>query len=187
VQADGGDARGAGTAGAGGMIYLFTIHGTASIHGNVFARGGAAADPGGTGGGGGFIYIFTGDGHDRMSGVLRVETDGVVDASGGAGSIGGSARNDGNAGSVGEFPAVQDDEYRVDNIAILINSDGVHGSDHGFIDQSGMVIARGGAANGSGGDVAFHGRREDGNETPLPGNMDLSADGTGVEGDFAGE
>jgi hypothetical protein len=187
VQADGGDAHGAGTAGAGGLIYLFTIHGGASIHGKVLSRGGAASDPGGTGGGGGFIYIFTGDGHDRLSGVLTIESDGVVDASGGNGTVGGSARNDGHAGSVGEFPTHQDDEYGVDNIAVLINSDGVHGADHGYLDNQGTVIARGGAANGSGGDVAYHGRRADGNETPLPGNIDLSPDGTGMEGDFAGE
>lgn len=187
VQADGGGAAGAGTAGGGGLVYLYSIHGAASIHGTLFARGGANNDAGGTGGGGGFVYVFTGDGHDRMSGALIIETDGVIDASGGAGAVGGSARNDGNAGSVGDFPAVQDNEYIVYNIAVLINSDGVHGADHGYIDNRGQIIARGGKANGNGGDVAFHGRRQDGNETPLSGNVDNSADGAGMPGDFAGE
>jgi len=185
VQADGGGAAGAGTAGGGGKMYLFTIHGNTSIHGKLLARGGA--NPGGTGGGGGFVYVFTGDGHDRMSGILIIETDGVIDASGGDGAVGGSARNDGHAGSVAEFPVVQNDEYAVEQIAVLINSDGVHGSDHGWLDNRGQIIVRGGKANGSGGDVVFHGRREDGNETPTPGNIDSAADGSGTAGDFAGE
>jgi hypothetical protein len=122
-----------------------------------------------------------------MSGTLIIETDGVIDASGGDGTIGGSARNDGTAGSVAEFPVRQDDEYDVEQIAVLINSDGVHGSDRGWLDNRGKVIARGGKANGSGGDIAYHGRREDGNETPIPGDIDQAADGTGMAGDFAGE
>jgi hypothetical protein len=187
VQADGGSAGGASTAGAGGLVYLYTKDGSCSMHGKLSARGGAAPDSGGTGGGGGFVYVFTGDGHDRMSGVLIIETDGVIDASGGDGSIGGSARNDSIAGNVGEFPASQDNEYVVYNIAVIVNSDGVHGSDRGWLDNRGQIIVRGGKPNGSGGDVAFHGRREDGNETPIPGNIDQSADGTGMAGDFAGE
>ena len=39
----------------------------------------------------------------------------------------------------------------------------------------------------NGGDVAFHGRRQDGNETPIPGNIDSAANGSGMAGDFAGE
>jgi hypothetical protein len=187
IQSDGGGSRGAGTAGPGGMMYLFSIHGNASMHGQLLARGGAAPDPGGKGGLGGFVYMFTGDGHDRMSGNLVIEADGTIDASGGAGTIGGSARNDGIPGSVGTWPSRQDDELAVDNIAVLINSDGVHGADHGWQVNLGHVIARGGAANGSGGDVAYHGKREDGNETPLSGNLDVGADGTGTAGDFAGE
>jgi hypothetical protein len=187
VQADGGGSGGTGTAGGGGLMYFFTIHGDASIHGKLLARGGAAADPGGTGGGGGLVYVFTGNGHDRMSGVLIVESDGIIDASGGAGTTGGSARNDGRPQSVNLFPSRQDDEFSVDNIAVLINSDGVHGPDRGWIDNRGLIIARGGAANGAGGDVIFHGKQQDGNETPLPGNVDLAGDGSGAPGDFRGE
>jgi hypothetical protein len=187
VQADGGGSRGAGTAGAAGIMYLFTKHGDVSMHGQLLVRGGAAPDGGGTGGRGGLVYLFTGDGHDRMSGTLIIESDGTIDASGGPGSTGGSARNDGIAGSVGVWPSRQDNELDVENIAILINSDGVHGADRGWQENRGQVIARGGASNGSGGDVAFHGKRQDGNETPLPGNMTLDADGTGTPGDFAGE
>jgi hypothetical protein len=187
LQTDGGGSSGNGTAGGGGIQYLFTINGNASLHGNVLSRGGAAPDRGGTGGGGGLVYVFTGAGHDRMSGVLIVENDGTIDASGGAGTTGGSARNDGHAGSVATFPMRQDDEYAIENIAVLINSDGVHGSDHGYIDNRGQIIARGGGANGSGGDVVFHGKRQDGNETPLPGNVAQQGDGTGMAGDYAGE
>ena len=187
VQADGGASRGTGTAGKGGMIYVFTIHGDASMHGQLLARGGGATDSGGTGGLGGFVYMFTGNGHDRMSGVLIIESDGTIDASGGAGTIGGSARNDGVKWSVATWPTRQDDEFGVDNIAILINSDGVHGSDHGWLDNRGHVIARGGATGGSGGDIAYHGKMQDGNETPVAGNIDNAGDGSGMAGDFAGE
>ena len=188
VQADGGSSAGAGTAGGGGLIYLFTNHADVSIHGKMLARGGADNDPGGTGGGGGFVYVFTGNFHDRMSGILIVETDGVIDTSGGDGTVGGSARNDGKAGSVALFPVKQDDEYDVEQVAVLINSDGVHGSDRGWIDNRGQIFARGGKVNGNGGDVIFHGKRQDGNETPIPDNVvDSSGDGTGKSGDFAGE
>jgi hypothetical protein len=187
VQSNGGKSGAAGTAGGGGTMYLFTIHGNMSMHGKLLALGGAAPDPGGTGGGGGLVYVFTGAGHDRTSGQLIIETDGNIDASGGPGTIGGSARNDGKAGSVSTFPVIQTDEYDVENIAVLINSDGVHGSDRGWIDNRGLITARGGATNGSGGDVVFHGKRQDGNETPLPGNIDSAGDGTGASGDFAGE
>ncbi|MES1209847.1 MAG: hypothetical protein ABUS79_28260, partial [Pseudomonadota bacterium] len=165
---------------------VFTKDGDNTVHGQLQARGGVAPDSGGTGGGGGLVYIFSGDGHDFTSGVLTIGPDGVVDASGGDGTIGGSARNDG-AGGVNLFPSNQNDEFDVEQIAVLINSDGVHGADRGWIDNQGKVIARGGKANGSGGDVVYHGRQQDGNETPLPGDVENAADGTGKSGDFAGE
>ncbi len=186
VQANGGDATGTGTAGGAGSVYLFTNDGNGTVHGQLQARGGDAPDPGGTGGGGGLVYVFTGAGHDRMSGVLIIAPDGTVDASGGDGTIGGSARNNGGGG-VGLFPSNQNDEFDVEQIAVLINSDGVHGSDRGYLDNQGKVIARGGKANGNGGDVAYHGRQQDGNETPLPGDVENMGDGSGTPGDFAGE
>jgi hypothetical protein len=186
VQTDGGSSGGTGTAGGGGLLYTFTMSGNYAGHGKQLARGGAAPDPGGTGGGGGLIYVFTGDGHDGKSGELVIEGDGILDASGGAGAIGGSARNNGALG-VGAFPSVQTDEYDVEKIAVLINSDGVHGTDHGWIDNRGQIVVRGGKTNGNGGDVAFHGRQSNGNEKPLPGKIDLSGDGSGASGSFAGE
>jgi hypothetical protein len=187
VQTDGGSSGGAGTAGGGGLMYTFTVDGNFSGHGKLLARGGTAPDSGGTGGEGGFIYVFTGDGHaDRLSGQLIIESDGLIDASGGNGTIGGSARNNGKAG-VALFPVVQTDEYAVEKIAVLINSDGIHGSDRGWIDNRGQILVRGGKTNGNGGDVAYHGRQQNGNETPLPGKIDQSGDGTGTTGNFAGE
>jgi hypothetical protein len=186
IQTDGGSAGGAGKAGGGGLMYTFTLDGNYSGHGKQLARGGAAPDTGGTGGDGGLIYVFTGGGHDRMSGTLTIETDGLIDASGGAGTVGGSARNNATLG-VATFPVVQTDEYDVEKIAVLINSDGVHGSDHGWIDNRGQILVRGGKTDGNGGDVAFHGRQPNGNETPLPGKIDQSGDGKGTTGSFAGE
>jgi len=186
VQANGGNAAGSGTAGAAGSIYLFTNDGNGTVHGQLQARGGDAPDSGGTGGGGGLVYVFTGAGHDRMSGILIIAADGTIDASGGNGTIGGSARNNG-MGGVGLFPSNQNDEYDVEQIAVLINGDGVHGSDRGYLENQGKVIARGGKSNGSGGDVAYHGRQQDGNETPASGDVENMGDGTGMSGDFAGE
>ena len=48
------------------------------------------------------------------------------------------------------------------------------------------LVARGGKANGWGGDVVYHGKQQDGNETPLPGDVENTGDGTGTNGDFAG-
>ena len=186
VDTDGGKSAGSGMAGPGGDAYLFTLDGNFSLHGTINARGGDAPDAGGKGGGGGLIYVFTGAGHDRMSGILQIETDGVINASGGSGTTGGDARNNGGGG-VALFPVVQNDEYSVEQIAVLINSDGVHGSDRGWQANAGQIIARGGKTSGRGGDCAFHGKRQDGNETPLPGNVANAGAGTGMAGDFAGE
>lgn len=186
IQTDGGNSGGIGTAGGGGLMYTFTLDGNYLSHGKQLARGGTAPDSGGTGGGGGLIYVFTGAGHDRMSGTLTIDTDGVLDSSGGEGTNGGSARNNATLG-VATFPVVQTDEYDVEKIAVLVNSDGVHGSDHGWLSNRGHIIVRGGKSNGNGGDVAFHGRQQNGNETPLPGNIDQSGEGKGTKGSFAGE
>ena len=186
IQANGGQSGGTGVAGGGGVIYVFTNDGDNTVHGQLQVRGGQAPDSGGTGGGGGLVYIFSGNGHDFTSGVLTIAPDGVIDASGGDGTIGGSARNNG-AGGVNTFPSSQSDEFDVEQIAVLINSDGVHGSDRGWIENQGKVIARGGKANGRGGDVVYHGKQQNGNETPVPGDVENTSDGTGTNGDFAGE
>jgi hypothetical protein len=167
-------------------MYLFTNDGNASIHGTLVARGGNA--PGGIGGTGGLVYVFTDNNHGGTSGgTLTLETDGVIDASGGGGAQGGSARNDGLAGMANNFPDHQDDEFTVSKIAVLLNSDGKHGTATGSVENKGHIVARGGTTNGAGGDVVFHGKRPNGNETPLPGNIDNAGNGTGAAGDFAGE
>jgi hypothetical protein len=188
VQTDGGRPGGIGTAGGGGIMYLFTMDGNASLHGKLLARGGTATDPGGTGGGGGFIYVFTDNNHGGThGGILIIETDGLIDASGGTGTIGGNARSDGRPNAVAIWPVKQDDEFDVQQVSVLINSDGKHGVATGYIDNRGHIVVRGGAANGAGGDVQYHGRRQDGNETPLPGAVDMAGVGSGLAGDFAGE
>jgi hypothetical protein len=123
IGADGGYSGGAGTAGPGRLVYVFIKDGNGTIHGRVHARGGDAPDGGGSGGEGGSVYVFTGNGHDRMSGVLIIAPDGVIDASGGDGTIGGSARNNGGPG-VATWPSRQDDELDVEQTAVLINSEG---------------------------------------------------------------
>jgi hypothetical protein len=188
VQTDGGRSGGSGRGGGGGVMYLFTRDGRASIGGKLLARGGEAPDGGGSGGLGGFIYVFTDDNHGgTVGGALVIETTGHIDASGGDGAIGGSARSDAVPHAVATWPVRQDDEYDVERIAVLINSDGKHGTATGYIDNRGTILARGGKTGGAGGDVQYHGKMMDGNEHPTPGNVDMSGDGAGPAGDFAGE
>jgi hypothetical protein len=170
-------------------MYLFTRDGRVSMGGTLQARGGVAPDSGGAGGTGGFAYLFTDDnyGGGTQGGHLIVETSGLIDVSGGVGTTGGSARNDSRPGSLAIWPVDQNNEYDVRQIAVLLNSDGIHGPATGWIANRGRIVARGGREGGSGGDVEYHGKREDGNETPLSGDVDLAGAGRGVRGDYGGE
>ncbi|HVV88561.1 MAG TPA: hypothetical protein VHE35_36205 [Kofleriaceae bacterium] len=188
VAVDGGHAAGSGRGGDGGLQYLFCRNGNASIAGHLTARGGDGSDTAGTGGTSGLVYVFTDDDHGGPGpGVLTIEADGVIDASGGNGSVGGSGRNDGMDAAVASWPVDQSDEYSVEQISVLINSDGVHGGATGWIVNDGLIIARGGHANGSGGDVFFHGTGPDRLGTPTPGRIDDAGDGTGRPGTFGGK
>jgi len=177
---DGGAASGAGHGGAGGDITMVTLDGNASMAGQLIARGGAAMD-GGTGGQGGILDLFTDADFDGIGGNLTIEVTGLIDVSGGVGATGGSARNNGALG-VALFPAHQE------LIAVLLNSDGVHGGPQdGALVNLGHIVARGGASNGWGGDIMFHGRQPGIDEDPLPGNLSLEGDGDGHDGDYVAE
>ncbi len=166
-----------GEGGDGGEVLLETQDGDASMAGRIFARGGAAT--GARGGGGGIVDVFTDANHNGIGGDLTIETTGVIDVSGGAGVPGGSARNNGRAG-VALFPDHQE------QIAVLLNSDGIHGGPrNGVLENLGLVIARGAAEGGDGGDVMFHGRQDDADLDPAPGELDLEGDDH--DGDFAAE
>ena len=181
IVLDGGGSGGTGTAGGGGHLYARSFDGIVTMSGSLFARGGAARDPGGAGGLGGHVNIFSDNNFDGFGGNLTVTPEGVIDVSGGAGTVGGSARNDGSA-DVADFPVNQE------MIAVLLNADGIHGTPtNGVIDNQGVVIARGGAGNGAGGDIAFHGEGTGGLHDPLGGHLEMNGDGTGPEGQFASE
>jgi hypothetical protein len=192
ITADGGSSGGAAVAGGGGHIWLFTKDGDLTVAGKVSARGGKAPDPGGTGGLGGMVYFFSDNNHNALTsslGNLLVDTTGVVDASGGDGETGGSARN--HPGGWPNFPEEQEE------IAIFFNCDGVHGETHNWMENRGHLIARGGVHNGDGGDVVYHGigpgqygTPDDPGQSqhhPPSGNLDNAGDGTGTQGDYAGE
>ncbi len=181
IAVDGGASHGATRAGGGGHVSLFVQNGDLTIAGHLSGRGGAADEAGGTGGLGGQFNVFSDNNFDGYGGNLTLDTTGVIDASGGAGAIGGSARNDGRVGVVAAFP---DDR---EMIAVLLNCDGIHGGSHNWMVNRGWIVARGGAHNGNGGDVAYHGITSDGNKRPPSGNIDLAADGIGVAGDYRGE
>ena len=180
VSLDGGASGGTGVAGGGGHLFFTTSDGDLTMAGKLSLRGGDAPDAGGTGGLGGAVDIFSDANFDGIGGNLLIDKTGVIDASGGAGTIGGSARNDGNGG-VASFP----DEMEM--IAVLINCDGRHGTTQNWLLNDGVIIARGGAANGSGGDIAYHGISPDGDSSPPSGSIDNAASGSGRPGDFAGE
>jgi len=180
VSLDGGASGGAAIAGGGGHLFFTTSNGDLTIAGKLWLRGGAAPDAGGTGGLGGAVDVFSDANFDGLGGHLLIDKTGVIDASGGAGSIGGSGRNDGGGGVAG-FPD------NMEMIAVLINCDGIHGTTQNWLLNDGMIIARGGAANGSGGDIAYHGKSPDGDSSPPSGNIDNAGSGSGRPGDFAGE
>ena len=177
---DGGSSGGTGIAGGGGHLFFTTSDGDLTVAGKLWLRGGDARDPGGTGGLGGAVDIFSDANFDGFGGHLLLDTTAVIDASGGSGTIGGSARNDGGGG-VASFPD------QMEMIAVLINCDGKHGTTANWLENRGMIIARGGAANGNGGDIAYHGISPDGDSSPPSGNIDNAANGSGRPGDFAGE
>jgi hypothetical protein len=192
ITVEGGDAGGAGTAGGGGHVWFWTKDGDETIAGSISVRGGSAPDAGGIGGGGGMIYFFSDNNHNAVQvckGNLDVTPTGLLDASGGSGSTGGSGRNNG-VGGVAPFPAMQEE------IAVFLNCDGEHGNTCNWMKNEGHIIARGGMHNGSGGDVVYHGippgvlgtDSPSSGDYPVPsGNVDNAADGSGMAGDFDGE
>jgi hypothetical protein len=194
ISAEGGSAGGANVAGGGGHVWVFTKDGDLTVAGKISVKGGTAPDPGGTGGGGGMVYLFSDYNHNALEsdkGNLLIDTTGIVDASGGDGTIGGSARSDGTKGDWPVFPDHQEE------IAIFFNCDGVHGETRNWMENRGMLIARGGSHNGNGGDIVYHGIGRGQRGAPLDsgqsqhhppsGPIDISGDGTGASGDFGGE
>ncbi|HEY4395244.1 MAG TPA: hypothetical protein VGP64_14335, partial [Polyangia bacterium] len=193
ITVKGGDAHGSGTAGGGGHVWFFTMDGDETISGTVDVSGGDAPDPGGIGGGGGMIYFLSDNNHNAVEvckGNLWVTSTGLLVSSGGSGSMGGSARSDGMAGSVPAFPDNQEE------IAIFLNCDAEHGNTCNWMKNEGQLTARGGVHDGSGGDVVYHGippgvlgtGGPQSGDYPVPsGNVDNAADGSGQKGDFDGE
>ena len=146
--------------------------------GKLIGRGGEA--PAGDGGLGGQFNILTDSNADGIGGNLTIEADGLIDASGGAGARGGSARNDGTW-DIAMFPE------GIESIAVLLNSDGLHGTPRdGVTVNRGRIICRGGASGGGGGDVIYHGNGAD-QKDPVSGTVELQAHGTGQTGNYGGE
>lgn len=181
VKFDGGTALATGVGGGGGWIEIWLKDGNASMAGRLSTRGGAADSGAGTGGGGGFVRIWTDTNYNGVGGDLTIEADGIIDSSGGDGAVGGSARNNGGPG-VGLFPKM------IEQFAVLLDSETIKGGPKdGRLQNLGMIIARGGASGGWGGDVMFHGRSPTGLENAVSGPMDLAGNGTGQAGDFVAE
>jgi hypothetical protein len=173
--ADGGPGTNGGSGGAAGGVDLRSRDGDASVFGHVIARGGDAEA---TGGAGGSLFLWTDSNFDGIGGHLAIETTGLIDVSGGGGAVGGSARNNGAPG-VAVFPDF------IDQIAVLLDSDTATGAlTDGTLVNRGLIVARGGAGGGSGGDVMFHGRQPGSNADPVSGNVDLAGSDGGADGDW---
>jgi hypothetical protein len=193
ITVDGGNSGGTGTAGGGGHLWAWTLDGDITIAGFLSTSGGSAPDPGGTGGGGGMVYLFSDNNHNGVQdpkGDLLITPTGIIESSGGDGTTGGNARSDGVPFAWPVFPEHQE------QIAIFLNCDGQHGETHNWMQNQGHLIARGGAHNGNGGDIVFHGigpgqlgtpAPPSGNHHPPSGNVDMAADGSGINGDYGGE
>lgn len=183
LSAVGGRSEGSRVAGDGGEVLLSTDVGDITLAGSILVTGGAAAGPGGTGGLGGRVVLFSdrnGRANRVSSGNVLVAETGLIEASGGAGTMGGHARNDGMEESVAGFPSMGD------QIAVLLDCDNVTGKTMTWLENRGRIVARGGMSDGNGGDVIFHGRMADGTE-PVPGDVDTSAHGRGINGDFGSD
>lgn len=181
VVADGGDGSGTGHAGGGGGLAFWLTDGNASMGGELYVRGGGNPDPGGSGGDGGTMQLWTDTDANGIGGTLTVEKTGLIDASGGPGAQGGSGRNNGGQGTA-NFPD------HLEQIAILLNSETIPGPPvDGWLVNKGRVVSVGGATDGWGGDIIYHGRRPDGTEDPLPGKVINHGDGNGEDGGFAAE
>jgi hypothetical protein len=195
ITVRGGASAGGGTAGGGGHVWFFTKDGDETIAGTIDVSGGDAPDPGGIGGQGGMIYFLSDNNHNGVQvcrGNLWVAPSGVLVASGGSGSAGGSGRNDGTPGTVASFPDNQEE------IAVFLNCDAEHGNTCNWMQNDGQIIAHGGVHNGNGGDVVFHGIPPGVLGTPSaqsgdyptpsgPGKVDTAGDGSGTSGTFVGE
>ena len=188
ITVRGGASAGGGTAGGGGHVWFFTKDGDETIAGTIDVSGGDAPDPGGIGGQGGMIYFLSDNNHNGVQvcrGNLWVAPSGVLVASGGSGSAGGSGRNDGTPGTVATFPDNQEE------IAVFLNCDAEHGNTCNWMQNDGQIIAHGGVHNGNGGDVVFHGIPPGVLGTPSaqsgdyptpsgPGKVDTAGDGSGT-------
>jgi hypothetical protein len=194
IVVNGGASGGSGTAGGGGHVWFFTKSGDITCAGHVTTNGGDAPDAGGVGGKGGMIYFFSDNDHNAVEvplGNLWITSTGVLTSNGGSGTTGGSARSDGMAGLVPVFPDNQE------AIAIFLNCDGEHGNTNNWMENDGWLYANGGAHNGNGGDIVYHGIPKDARmdpnfdsygDYPVPsGNIQNIGDGSGAKGDFLGE
>jgi hypothetical protein len=180
VTLNGGASGGAGIAGGGGRLSFTTGGGDLTMAGKLSLRGGDARDAGGSGGLGGAVDLSSDANGGGLGGNLLIDTTGVIDASGGAGTIGGSARSNGGEG-VASF------SDGMEQIAVLINCDRQHGTTDSWLENRGLIVARGGAANGNGGDIVYHGISPDRNTSPPAGNIDSAGNGMGKPGDFSGQ
>lgn len=142
VLADGGAGSGTGTGGNGGQVNV-AANGAASgvtLAGSVRVRGGACSS--GIGGPGGGLLATSNNGN------VTVAAGATIDASGGAGTTGGNARNDAT-------PA----QATPGGAAVQLDADPANAAapSGGTVVNNGSITANAGSAAGEGGDVLFDG------------------------------
>ena len=183
IQLDGGNAggpSGSPKGGAGGLVLLRTLGGTASISaggGHIHMRGQIVARGGLGGGMGGIVNAISDNDLDGRGGDITLYAGATIDLSGGEGSVGGEGFNDGFPGAT--FPH-----------AVLFDADGANSNnpmENGVVRNLGLIVSHGAPSNGDGGDVRFDGLDDGLNVGPAPGTLDLQGAGSGQNGGFRGE
>lgn len=179
---DGGAANGSGAGGTGAVLTLTTPAHDVTLSGTISARGGSGAT--GPGGQGGRVVVRSDSDGDGAGGAITLASGASIDVSGGNGTPGGNARNDGTASSAAAATA-----------AVVFDADGTLGASMtdsatgGIVQNLGSIVARGGVAGGTGGDVFFDGRDATGvtATNPAAGTQDRAGNGAGAAGDFVGD
>ncbi|MBV8880486.1 MAG: hypothetical protein JO332_11010 [Planctomycetaceae bacterium] len=158
LQVDGGTSVGSvpGTRGGnGGTIGVESAGQPISLSGVYLARGGQLSGTG-SGGAGGLVIVNSDRTGTGNAGAITVQSDGAIDASGGAGLTGGAARHGFGAVST-NVPS------NPPNLAVVLdannNLSGTGGANPGQVLNLGTITAAGGAGVtvGAGGDVYFDG------------------------------
>jgi hypothetical protein len=184
ILLDGGSSTGTNVAGGGGTVTLSTLNQAISISGSILARGGSAQGTG-TGGQGGQVTANSDSNADGIGGAITLQTSALIDVSGGAGTTGGSARNNGGITPTSATAAVVFDADM--GLAATSANPEPPTATIGIVQNLGTITAAGAGTNGHGGDIIFDGFNSSSTGIPISGTVTQTGSGTGATGTFLGQ